>query len=177
MKRLFCYLNPKAKVSISGIGGKGIFAKKRIKKGELIAIWGGRVMNKKEITKLKKIYYGNTSLYWFTVQVYNNFYLAPKNIRELEDADFFNHSCNPNAGIKGQISLVAMRNIFPGEEITFDYATTDCGFIKFKCNCGGKDCRIIITKDDWKNPKFQRKYQGYISSYIKEKIKKQKCKK
>jgi len=41
--------------------------------------------------------------------------------------DFFNHSCDPNAGLQidGQkVWLVAIKNITQGEEITWDYSTT-----------------------------------------------------
>ncbi|HTQ89004.1 MAG TPA: SET domain-containing protein [Streptosporangiaceae bacterium] len=33
---------------------------------------------------------------------------------------FINHSCEPNVGFAGNIVLVAMRDISPGEELTTD---------------------------------------------------------
>jgi len=70
-----------------------------------------------------------------------------------------------------------MRNIKPGEEITYDYAMTDSDPDDyFKCNCGAKNCRRIITGKDWKSPSLQKKYRGYFSFYIQEKIKKLKRK-
>ena len=44
-----------------------------------------------------------------TIQIYEGLYLAPLDMEE--PADCVNHYCNPNAGIHGQISLVAMREI------------------------------------------------------------------
>ena len=38
---------------------------------------------------------------------------------------FINHSCEPNVGFAGDIVLVAMRDISPGEELTTDYALFD----------------------------------------------------
>ena len=40
-------------------------------------------------------------------------------------ARFMNHSCEPNAGLSGQVVLVAMRDIRDGEEILYDYAMSD----------------------------------------------------
>ena len=40
-------------------------------------------------------------------------------------ADWVNHSCEPNCGLSGQIALVALRRLEPGEEVCFDYAMSD----------------------------------------------------
>ena len=50
---------------------------------------------------------------------------------------YINHSCNPSCRIDG-ISVVAMRNIKAGEEITFDYASEGELASPFTCNCCGK---------------------------------------
>jgi len=42
-----------------------------------------------------------------------------------EAGDLVNHSCDPNCGLVGAVLVVAMRDIEPGEEITFDYAMSD----------------------------------------------------
>jgi hypothetical protein len=90
---------------------------------------------------------------------------------ELEDDDFFNHSCSPNAGVQGHLLMVAMRDIRPKEEITYDYAMTDDDIdYNFKCNCGSKQCRNYITSSDWKIPSLQRRYKGYFSWFIQDKI-------
>lgn len=41
MKKPYSYLTPKAEIRKSSIAGQGGFAKTLIKKGELVAIWGG----------------------------------------------------------------------------------------------------------------------------------------
>ena len=59
-----------------------------------------------------------------------------------------------------------------GEEITFDYAMTDDDPEDyFECNCGVKNCRKMITGNDWKMKSLQKKYRGYFSLYIQEQIK------
>jgi SET domain-containing protein len=151
------------------LDGKGVFAIKPIKKGEIISIWGGVIVSEKEFKRLLRKSFKNIEHY--ATEVAKGFYLISSRNGRLEDDDFFNHSCNPNAGIKGHILMVAMRNIKKGEEITYDYAMTDAGsFSSFRCKCGAKNCRKIITSCDWKNPLLQKKYKGYFSWYVQDKI-------
>jgi SET domain-containing protein len=59
-------------------------------------------------------------------------------------AMFINHSCAPNCEtreIKGRVWVTAIRNITPGEEITYDYCLYDGGEDEAICNCGAKKCR------------------------------------
>lgn len=86
---------------------------------------------------------------------------------ELTDEDFVNHSCQPNAGIQGDRTLIALRNLEPGEEITYDYAMTDTSsYDEFECLCGSYECRGRITGVDWQLPEIRQRYQGYFSSYV-----------
>ncbi len=163
------YLTKKVKVSSSGINRRGIFAVKPIKKDEIIAVWGGFIITEREFNKLSKKRFKHIDDY--ATKIAEGFYLVSCKNGGLEDDDFFNHSCDPNAGIKGQIMIVAMRDIKTGEEITYDYAMTDAGYdYSFKCFCASKACRKIITTNDWKKPNLQNKYRGYFSWYIQEKI-------
>ena len=59
-------------------------------------------------------------------------------------AMFINHSCDANcetSEIKGRVWIKAIRNIAPGEEITYDYCLYDGGDDPALCNCGAKKCR------------------------------------
>jgi SET domain-containing protein len=59
-------------------------------------------------------------------------------------AMFINHSCDPNCEtreVKGKVWVTAIRNIEPGEEITYDYCLYDGGEDEAICNCGAKKCR------------------------------------
>jgi hypothetical protein len=52
---------------------------------------------------------------------------------------FLNHSCEPNAKIRGR-ELIAIRDIRPWDEITFNYNTTEYEIaFPFQCHCGS--CR------------------------------------
>ena len=54
----------------------------------------------------------------------------------FDDADFVNHSCDPNCGIVGSVLLVTMREVAAGEELCFDYAMTDSDdYDEFVCSC------------------------------------------
>jgi SET domain-containing protein len=59
-------------------------------------------------------------------------------------AMFINHSCDPNCEtreIRGRVWIKAIRDIDPGEEITYDYCLYDGGDDEAVCNCGAKKCR------------------------------------
>ena len=168
-KYKFHWLNPKLKVQKTIKYGLGTFAKENIKKGDLLLILSGYVMKLSEEEKLPGGLSDNG------IQVTENLSLCASKKSELGGINFFNHSCNPNAGIKGQIFLVAMRDIKKGEEVTFDYAMTLCRSknakpYSLKCLCSKKNCRGIITDNDWKDKKLQKKYKGYFQYFIQEKI-------
>jgi SET domain-containing protein len=167
------YVSDKVRVKGSGIDNRGIFALKPIKKDEVIAVWGGFIITQKDFDRLEKTCFKEIENY--ATKVADGFYLVSCKKGGLEDDDFFNHSCAPNAGIKGHLMMVAMRDIIAGEEITYDYCMTDADFdYSFKCHCGASCCRKKITTADWKKPSLQKKYKGYFSWYVQDKIEKQK---
>lgn len=168
-KRTFSWMNSKLEVRKLKDYGKGVFAKKPIKKNELLSIFGGYIREIKEEESLPKDFNDNG------VQIGENYVITVLKRSELEDSNFFNHSCDPNAGFCGQIFLVAMKNIGKDEQITFDYAmalsqTKKGKPYKMKCLCGKKNCRKIITDNDWKKPNLRKKYKGYFQIYLQNKI-------
>lgn len=169
-KRVFSWVNPKLDAKKSPIEGKGLFATADIKKDEIVGVFGGYVMT------LQEIYEGrNNTIRNDHVQIDDYFGIGK--IKEEEDRSCFNHSCDPNAGFRGQIILITKRKIKKGEEITFDYAMETCHLkgippYKFPCNCGAKNCRKFVTGDDWKMVDLQKKYKGYFQWYIQKKINK-----
>ncbi len=163
------YLSPKVKVFSSGINRRGCFARKPIAKGEVICVWGGHIITQKEFDTLQKRTFKNIDDY--ATKLADGFYLVSCKKGGLEDDDFFNHSCDPNAGINGHLMMVAMRGIKKGEEITYDYCMTDADYdYSFRCACGKKNCRGIITTSDWKKLSLQKKYKNYFSWYVQDKI-------
>jgi hypothetical protein len=158
------YLSPKLEVRAApDKGGYAVYACQPLKKDEVLAVWGGRVATLSEVLTLTREQQGHT------IQVFDELYLAPIDMEE--PADCINHSCNPNAGICGQISLVAMRDIAADEEITFDYAMADSSsFDEFDCACGAATCRGRVSGSDWQRPELWSRYDGYFSTYLQTRI-------
>jgi len=162
-------MNPKLEGRESPLGGRGVFAREEIAVGELLAVFGGRVMK------------ASNEIGDWAVQVDENLVLGhpPGTDAPDDPMNFLNHSCEPNTGIKGQIMLVAMKTINRGVEITFDYAmvlhpSTGCPPYRMECRCGTPNCRGTITDEDWRLPELQSRYNGYFSFYLQEKIDSQK---
>lgn len=78
----------------------------------------------------------------------------------------FNHSCNPNAGIRGLYEFVAMRDIAAGEEICWDYAMSENYEWRMDCLCGTPQCRKVVGAHDLLPPELKLKYKGYISDWL-----------
>jgi hypothetical protein len=124
------YLTDKCSVQNRDVtGGKAVYARAVIEPGELIAVWSGRIVGADELDVLEP------EIRRHTVQVEEGLYLA--SLSPDEPPDFINHSCEPNAGLDGQVAIVAMQRIQPGEEITIDYAMCDgSAYDEFDCECG-----------------------------------------
>lgn len=158
------YLSPKLCVEARPEkGGYGIYACQFISAGDLIAVWSGIVVTPERLQTLP------LEIQRHTVQVEEDLYLA--SINPDEPPDYINHSCGPNAGMSGQIALVAMRDIAEGEEVTLDYAMCDgTPYDEFECECGLPGCRGRIRGDDWRRPELQERYAGYFSPYLQRRI-------
>ena len=146
--------------------GKGLFTNKPIKKDELVL----------DFTNGPGKYFNTWNAYLheakgshYIIQVDDDRYLVA--VDGPSTGDYINHSCEPNVGVKGSVTFVAMRDIEAGEEIAFDYCMTEAFYYyRLKCFCGAKSCRALITGSDWKRPGLQQKYRGYFSGYIQKKI-------
>ena len=141
----------------------GYFATEDIKKGEILFIRGGHLLTKNELFSSSVI---NS---YFPIN--DDYFLAAKTKEEEEDIKLYvNHSCNPNVGLHGEITFIAMRDIQKDEELTVDYAFIDNEDYTFKCTCGAQNCRETITGYDWKIKELQDKYYDYFAQYLKDKI-------
>lgn len=133
--------------------GLGVFANKNFKKGEIIFEFHGNFYSYEEIPQSEEIEN-------HCVQIDKNLYLGPSG----DIDDFFNHSCNPNAGLKiinknKKTLLVAIKKIKKGDEITWDYSTTmDENNWEINCNCGNKNCRGRIRDFKYLPLTVQKKY-------------------
>lgn len=147
--------------------GNSIFALEPIKKGETIAIFGGVVYEWETFIHLPE------RERMLCLQVEDRHFLVP---RPIGEGDYVNHSCNPNAGLSGQIGLVAMRDIQIGEEVCFDYAMCDTmPYDEFECLCGAHTCRHKVGGNDWQRAELQKRYAGYFSPHVQRRIDAQKA--
>lgn len=86
-------------------------------------------------------------------------------------ADRVNHSCDPNAGMRGPIALVALRVIQVGEEVRYDYAMSDgSDYDEFECHCGTQACRGRVSGLDWQDQTLWARYAGHFSPYLEHRI-------
>jgi hypothetical protein len=142
--------------------GNGIFVLEPLKKGELAAVFGGVVYEWDAFIHLPEL---ERSL---CIQVEDRHFLVP---RPIGEGDYVNHSCNPNAGLSGQIGLVAMQDINIGEEVCFDYAMSDTmPYDEFECGCGSANCRGKVGGNDWQRPELQKRYAGFFAPHVQRKI-------
>ncbi len=140
-------------------GGFAVYASEPIRKGELLVVWSGTLVDGDTLGRLP------ANLRRHSLQVEENHFLV--SLTDSEPADYVNHSCNPNAGLSGQIALVAMRDVEAGEEITYDYAMSDgSGYDEFDCKCGAPQCRGWVGSLDWTNRELWVRYAGYYSPYL-----------
>ena len=135
----------------SGIEGSGLFARARIPAGECIIEYTGEKMCKAE--SLRRCMEGNNYIF---------------NINEEFDIDgsvesnfarFINHSCAPNAEAQledDKVWIVALRDILPGEEVTFNYGYDLDDYREHPCRCGAVNCVGYILAEEYWNCLLQR---------------------
>lgn len=167
MKKLKPWISPKTHVrNTNAIQGWGLFAKKPIKKGENLVAFGGYKVDK-NLAYLFDEKFGEHD-----VQIGENAYLVASSPKQREEIYSINHSCQPNMGFLNESTLIALRDINPEEELTFDYAMCTSDGYYLICNCKSNSCRKIITGDDWKRKSLQEKYRGHFTTYLAKKISK-----
>ena len=159
----FNWLSPKAQMRKTPGKGSGSFAIQKIQKGEIVASFGGFVVDRYELKNY------STDRVARSLQLNETKYLLSGKFPE--PGDMLNHSCEPNCGANGTSSIIALKDIQQDEELTFDYAMTDASeYDEFICACGKSNCRKKITGNDWKSLELQQKYKGFFSAYIKKLI-------
>lgn len=145
--------------------GKGFFAAEKILRGEVVAIRSGHIVEFEEAMRLDQ-FVGD-----FSLQLSDDHFLCPKTKEEVDNiAIYINHSCDPNVGMDGQISYVAMRDVQAGEELCLDYAMAMTTEYRMECKCGSEYCRGVVTGDDWMKRELQNKYGQYFATFILKKI-------
>jgi hypothetical protein len=160
------YRSPKTEVRQSNIHGLGLFALADMAKDEVVAVKGGHIISGKLLREEVTPGLGPVE-----IQIGDDLFIAPVTPEEREGSMLYsNHSCDPNLGIRGEITFVAMRNILAGQELTHDWAMTDDEDYSLECKCGSPACRGTLTGKDWQRRDLQERYAGYFSVYLARKI-------
>jgi len=161
----------------STIAGYGLFASVPIKKGELISyedVNDYLVLNRDTIEALMP---EDQDFWWhFCYQVRDDAWFGPRSreVIKRKMTFFENHSCDPTTWFNDDITMTARRDIDEGEEITYDYSTTesyiDPEMETVVCRCGSNVCRGRMLGDDWQRPELQESYGHHWMSYLRVKI-------
>lgn len=147
------YMPKKIQARKSSIHGNGVFAVAELKKGERVIEYKGKRRTHEEVDAddTGDVESGHTFL--FTL---NEVYVIDAN-HGGNDARWINHSCEPNCEAVIQetgsddpadekVFIEAIRNIKPGEELTYNYGITlserHTPRLKkiWECRCGSKKC-------------------------------------
>ncbi|KAJ8368203.1 hypothetical protein SKAU_G00082310, partial [Synaphobranchus kaupii] len=134
----------------SAIHGRGLFCRRNVDAGEMVIEYSGTVI-RSVLTEKRQRYYEGKGIgsYMFRIDDYE----VVDATMHGNAARFINHSCEPNCfsrviNIQGhkRIIIFALRNIYRGEEITYDYKFPPEGpGHKLPCNCGAKTCRKFLN--------------------------------
>ncbi len=157
------FLSPKLSVRQSPLhSGFGVYVDTPVSRGELLALFGGRLV---DVAQLRDI---DRKQHRYSLQVDDELYLLSVTPTA---PDFINHACEPNAGMQGQIGLVALYDLHAGEEVCYDYAMSDgSSYDEFPCSCGTSLCRGHVSGTDWMRLELQQRYAGFFSPYLARRI-------
>ncbi|MGE4130427.1 MAG: SET domain-containing protein [Bdellovibrionales bacterium] len=134
--------------------GRAVFATGLIKKGEHVASFDGPIYHEDDE--------------WPPGIDNHVIQIGPHSWRDSKGlARNINHSCDPNCGVKGRFNIVAMRDIQPGEQITWDYEMTEKSWWwRLRCQCGSSDCRKWIGNYARMPKPIRARYKGFISTWL-----------
>jgi SET domain-containing protein len=165
-RRLEAWIDPHIEVRPSPIQGRGMFTTAPIRAGEVVIVWGGELFTGEDVQAGK-------ARQDSVAAIGEDLYLAdPVDAPDCPDY-FLNHSCDPNVWMQDAVTLIARRDIAPGEELTADYALWEVDedwTLPEKCRCGSPLCRTIITGGDWQLTTLQQRYAGHFSPLLNQRI-------
>lgn len=137
---------PKVQVRQSGVHGKGVFALRPIKKGERILEYKGEIISWAKASARMQNDDDPDHTFLFGIDEDR---VIDANVGG-NAARYINHSCEPNCEteqVGDRVFIDAVRDIKPGEELSYDYQLTldEPHTAKAKrqhaCHCGSARCR------------------------------------
>ena len=165
----YTWVGPKLKSGKSAIHGDGVFADQKIAEGEKVMEFGGERISREQAFSGT---YRSRSI-WIVDQ--DLFLALPKTDTHVSLDENINHSCDANTWLEDEVTLTALREIKPGEEITLDQGTwnfEDNAYTDDKelCSCKAVNCRHVLTENDWKIPDVQERYRGHFHPIVQKMI-------
>lgn len=159
-----CWLHPGVAVRESPIDGYGLFATVPISAGEAVSRLGGRLVTDDEMEAIFRMSDG----YIDTISIEENVNLV---LPPRRPSGYGNHSCDPNLWWSDAYTLVAMRDIEPGEELVNDYGTSTADpHWAMECSCGAESCRGVVTGDDWRRHDLRDRYGTHWAPVLAKRI-------
>jgi len=131
-------------IAHSVIHGRGGFAARFMPRGARVVEYAGERITKAE--SLRRCEAQN----WFIFGLDEEFDLDGK--VKWNPARFLNHSCAPNCEAvceEGCVWIVALRDIRPGEEITFNYGYDLTDYKEHPCRCGTPACVGYMVAEEF----------------------------
>ncbi len=125
----------RVRVGTSCVRGLGLFAVTAIKDGTRILPYRGAKIPKDE--SARRVAQGNAYIFAFN----DRYDIDGKTLTNT--ARFINHSCKPNDDVDittRTIWIVALRDITPGEALTYNYGYGVEDDEQHPCHCGAKHC-------------------------------------
>ncbi|XP_007565010.1 histone-lysine N-methyltransferase 2B isoform X2 [Poecilia formosa] len=134
----------------SPIHGRGLFCKRNIDAGEMVIEYAGTVI-RAVLTDKREKYYDSKGIGCYMFRI-DDFDVVDATMQG-NAARFINHSCEPNCysrviNVDGRkhIVIFALRKIYRGEELTYDYKfPIEDDDNKLHCNCGARRCRRYLN--------------------------------
>ena len=162
-------LHPAIVVQPSRIAGKGLYATAFIPAGTLV--WDDAGERYHPVTRAQMQAWPRARLEAFLricYQVDTDLFDGPQEGEKVEDSMHMNHSCDPNTWFTSATTMTARRDIRPGDEVTYDYSTSDVHeFLRLACRCGSPLCRGVVTgRDLLERPELQARYAGPLMPHV-----------
>jgi uncharacterized protein len=140
-------------IKTSHIGGRGIFITQPVKKGQKVLKFEGPIISWDEAVERNRQDH--------VVPV-----AADKYLDIYEPESLVNHSCSPSTGFSNNTTLIALRDLNSGEEITFDYSLVTVDDWTMECNCGSTECRHTISNYADLPQAIKQKYYNVTPPWI-----------
>lgn len=138
----------------SAIHGWGAFTTRKIKEGDMVIEYVGELV-RPSVAEMREMRLYDTLVGAGTYVFRLNTEFCVDATRSGNLAHLLNHSCSPNCASRtisvkdansnpvDHVIIFALRDIEPGEELTYDYRF--CGEEILPCSCGAPECRSMVN--------------------------------